>query len=297
MKREDVNNKKDKDKKKERIERRLNTYRKEVGKDNIKDLTLEELENFVKKYYKSSNRIGFYNQISILNEILIENNNKNMIDSRKLVNECVKFNEDKYFTKPEVIDLCNSLTNYQDKFIIYALFSGIVGKNCDDLLSIKTKDIATDCSYIKVNGKVFFTDDTLKKYTRELIKEKVYIRETSKGDFPVELNMDNPYLIKLMPNKKNDALNKMPLSTLHGKLSKLTNLLLEEGFNVKLTVSSLYYSGIMFKMFEKEIDENVEWSIEKLDQYLKMNDYYINPIELYRKYYNKYHGTNSIVEL
>ena len=49
--------------------------------------------------------------------------------------------------------------------------------------------------------------------------------------------------------------------------------------------------------FEKEIDENVEWSIEKLDQYLKMNDYYINAIELYRKYYNKYHGTNSIAEL
>lgn len=292
-------NKKDKEIKEERIQDKLNTYRKELGKENLKDLTLDELENFVRSNFNNSaNRSGFYNQVSIINEILEQNNSLIKVDSAKLVNSCVTFDETKYFTKAELTDICDLLTNAQDKFILYALFTGIMGKNCDDLLSIKTEDVASDYSYIRVKGEVVFADDNLKKYIKDTMEEEVYVRENNKYGITYEdLNMNNPYLIKPIPSTKNDdGINKMSKAALNGRLSKLNSLLLNQKIVVTLNPTALYYSGIMFKMFVKEIEDNIEWSIPILDDYLKMNSIPVNAIELYRKYYNKYHGSNSLRE-
>ena len=298
--RENKDVKRDRDIKKNRTEKNLKAYTRELNKNYIKNLTQEEIENFIKENYKSGNRLGFYNQISILNDILIEKGSKIVINSKSLVNECVIADDSKYFLKAEILDICNALTNTQDKFIIYALFNGIMGKNCEDLLSIKTTDVSKDCSYIKVNGHIYFLDDILKEYVKDLLKDEVYIREVpnSNAEYIERLNTSCPYLIKPVPNKRtNDGLDMMTRNNLNGRLQKLNKLLLEEGYDVRLAPKSLYFSGIMFKMFEKEIDENVEWTVEGLDDWLKMNDYQINSIELYRKYYNKYHGANSLNEL
>lgn len=298
--RENKDVKRDRDIKKERTEKNLKAYTRELNKNYIKNLTQEEIENFIKENYKSGNRLGFYNQISILNDILIEKGSKIVINSKELVNECVITDDSKYFLKAEVLDICNALTNTQDKFIIYALFNGIMGKNCEDLLSIKTTDVAKDCSYIKVNGHIYFLDDELKKFTEDLLKDEVYVRETPNlnTEYTERFNTSSPYLIKTIPNKRtNDGLDMMTRNNLNGRLQKLNKLLLEEGLDVKLAPRSLYYSGIMFKMFQKETDENIEWTVEGLDDWLKMNDYQINSIELYRKYYNRYHGANSLNEL
>ena len=293
-------NKKDKEIKENRIQEKLNLYRKELGKENLKDLTLDELENFVRSNFNNSaNRSGFYNQVSIINEILEQNNSLIKIDSAKLVNSCVTFDETKYFTRAELVDICDLLTNSQDKFILYALFSGIMGKNCDDLLSIKVEDIASDYSYIKVNDSIVFADENLKKYIKNIIDEEVYVREGLKHGIVYEdLNMNNPYLIKPIPSVKNDdGINKMSKAALNGRLSKLNSLLLNQKIVVTLNATALYYSGIMFKMFEKEIDDNVEWNITNISDYLKMKSIPVNAIELYRKYYNKYHGSNSLREV
>ena len=293
-------NKKDKEIKEERIQDKLNTYRKELGKENLKDLTLDELENFVRSNFNNSaNRSGFYNQVSIINEILEQNNSLIKVDSAKLVNSCVTFDETKYFTKAELTDICELLTNAQDKFILYALFTGIMGKNCDDLLSIKTEDVASDYSYIRVKGEVVFADDNLKKYIKDTMEEEVYVRENNKYGITYEdLNMNNPYLIKPIPSTKNDdGINKMSKAALNGRLSKLNSLLLNQKIVVTLNATALYYSGIMFKMFEKEIDDNIEWNITNISDYLKMKSIPVNAIELYRKYYNKYHGSNSLREV
>lgn len=294
-------NKKDKEIKENRIEIKLNAYKKELNKENLKDLTLDELENFVRSNFNNSaNRSGFYNQVSIINEILEQNNSLVKIDSAKLVNSCVTFDETKYFTRAELTDICDLLTNAQDKFILYALFLGIMGKGCDDLLSIKTEDVASDYSYIRVKGEVVFTDENLKKYLEDTMNEEVYVREALKhGIVYEELNMNNPYLIKPIPSVKNDnGINKMSKAALNGRFSKLNSVLLETEQKVIVTLNptALYYSGIMFKMFEKEVDNCMEWSIPILEDYLKMNSIPVNAIELYRKYYNKYHGSNSLRE-
>ncbi len=64
------------------------------------------------------------------------------------------------FTKQEIIDICNSLVNVQDKFIIYGLFSGIRGNKYEDLVKLKVKDINFDVyrPYTEGNLKITFED-------------------------------------------------------------------------------------------------------------------------------------------
>jgi len=47
----------------------------------------------------------------------------------------------KYFTINEIQNICDSLINPQDKFIIYGLFKGLYGKAYSDLLELKIIDL------------------------------------------------------------------------------------------------------------------------------------------------------------
>jgi hypothetical protein len=45
----------------------------------------------------------------------------------------------------------------------------------------------------------------------------------------------------------------------------------------------------------KETMEGAIWTIDNIDKYLKMRNLRINKNELYRKYFNRYHGSNTVV--
>lgn len=289
-------NKKDKEIKFVRIKQYLHDFKLKIGKS---ELTQEELDQFVVEYFQSINRSAFYNQMSILNGILEEENSKVIVDSAKLVNRCVKINENKYFTRKEVLDICNALENTQDKFIVYAIFSGILGKGCEDLLDIKVEDVAEDFSYIQLKNDKIFCDDTMKEYLRDVIEDPIYVT-TFKGDLRIEyLNQDNPYLLKPIPSswRNNDGMDRMTTAVITNRFKKLSKGLQDDGLEVELNTRAIWYSGIMFKMFEKEVNDGVEFTIPKLDNYLKMNGLNVNAIELYRKYNNKYFGVNNLEEI
>ena len=287
---------KQKDIKKSKINKRLNKYRETLGKPNTKDLTTKDLERIVRMDFLSSDSLEFYKNISILNELLFEKGSRLRLDKDNLVESCVKPKEDKYFTKNELKQICNKLINYQDKFILYALFKGIKGKACEDLLSIKIEDVSKDFTYIKIRDNLVFTDDILKEYLKGLVDEKAYIRETFKGErYIEEYNLDNPYLLKPLPSKVNgNGMEKMTSETLRTRLNKISDLLfVNYNEKVALIPMKLYYSGIMFDMFEKETTEGIKWNISKIKEYSKAKGYSIKPYEVYTKYYNKYHKDNS----
>ena len=85
---------------------------------NYQDLTLELIEEFILKEFKSSNRAAIYNNIKILNQILKDNNVNIKIESSDYVNELVKSNSINYYTLNEIQLICNSFINASDSFII-----------------------------------------------------------------------------------------------------------------------------------------------------------------------------------
>lgn len=292
---------------KSKINKKLNKYKESLGKKSMNDLTASDLEEFVKANFltnstkNNKNNSKLVSNISSLNEILYEKGVNFRVNIDNLIGYCTKPKHKiyKYFSKKQIKEICDKLINYQDKFIVYSFFKGIVGSSCSDLLSIKTKDIANDLSYISIRGKIFFTDDILKEYLKGLLEEKTYIQDIPKiGRFTEDYELDSPYLIKVLPSEKSSyRARKMTSSALHERLEEISFLLfLNSGKNLKLTPVSLFYSGIMSDMYEKQLENNIEWDILSLGEYLELRGYHVNCFELYNRYCNKYVPKKIVTE-
>ena len=287
---------KDKDIKIDRLNNKLNFYMQKKGLNNT-NISENDIEEFAVNVLKSGNRSAFYNHLQLLNNILKNKNINYQVKEEKLVDKCVIFDESKYFTKSQILDICNLLLNACDKFIIYAMFYGILGKEYNDLRNIKIKDIAEDYSYILIDGRKILLDDVLKEYVKETIEQEVYVKNENGVYKYQEFNMNSEYLLKTINNKRNNyGLNKMGKSVFAVKLIKLSEELQAGNIKATLTASGLFYSGIMYKMFELESLYNIIWSISKIKNYLDVNGYNINANELSFKYHQFYHGTSSSIE-
>ena len=286
--------------KKQRTIKRLRDTFKEK---QISELNSDDLKKFIVKNFKTINRSAYYNSIKILNEILKEYDNFIEIDSKLYVEECVQTRDIQYFTKTEIISVCNTLMNFQDKLIIYLLWNGIMGKEYKDILNMRVSDVAEDYSYIMVNGRKFMCDDYMKFLVKGTIKQRTYVKfiknsEDMLSPDTFDFNSSSPYLIKVKPSKRNnDGLNPMTSSALQRKLTKLQDVYADahEGEQLILSGLSLVKSGIMYDLFMQETMTGKLWTIESIDEYLKIRGHKINKNELYRIYWNRYHDSKVAI--
>ena len=260
------------------------------------DLTLELIEEFVLKEFKSNNRASVYNNINILNAILKENNVNIQLESSDYVNELVKSNSINYYTLNEVKSICNSFINASDSFIIYALYNNLRGKEFKDILNIKTSDVADDNSYIMINNSKFICDDYMQKLLEVLRKEDIYIKNmeivgTNVPDY-YAYNMDSEYLLKTIKSKRNNnGLSPMKRITLQTRLIRLSDMFYNNtGIKINLSATNLATSKILYEMFVKETTEGVVWDMPTIESWFKEMNYKGNSAEIFRKYKLKYHN-------
>lgn len=262
----------------------------ELTKDDIEKILLEGEYPLVKE-----SRTTMYNNISALNNVLKENGSNIIISSSDYVDK-LKFNEDKYFTRKEIRDICNLFTNPQDKFIVYALWNGIMGKDYEDLVNLKVQDIVYDKEgnpqYLKVKNNKVECDEYMQKILKDTLQEDYYetYNNTSSGILGFEFNMDSPYIIKVKPTKlTNDGLNPMNKSGVQAKLKRLNESFNETDIRgIHLTGKTLERSGIMFDMFLKEVYEDVVWTAEKVKEWFKIEGLKGDLSEIHRIYHKKY---------
>lgn len=290
-----LDNKKDYEVKKARINNQLIDY---LGKHE--KITHRVLENFIYEHLKTCNRSVYYDYMRIFNNIL-KNDFKLDIqfDSKKYVDKCVKVEDNNFFSQGEIQALCNELSNAQDKFIIYAIFKGIMGKEYEDLRNIKISDVASDYSYIKLKNRTVFCDDYLKDILEDTILSYSY--ETfGDGTYNYyDFNMESEYVLKTRCTKlNNNGLNPITKCNIQQKFIKLSNYINNINDNnegkIKLSGRNIYKSGIMWDMHLKELYGGVQWSILKVQDYVNVENLNMNASELYKTYCNVYYGTNSI---
>lgn len=284
--------------KKERVNNNLSKFMR-VESLSHDELTIKDIEKFMDEYFNTISRSVFYNNVKILNEILNDDEINIFIDRSKYVDKYVKIADEQYLTLKEVQKLCKTTINYQDRLIIYGLFNGIYGKNYSDLLNITKNDVAEDYSYINLqSGKRFICDDFMKNILRGCMKEKSYRKYVTsdeiRSSYDFDLAEDSPYLIKPMPTPKNNfGRNAMSASALQRKFEKISAAYKDEtGEEVILTGMSLIESGVLYNMFIQEIENGKDWSNDNIDKYLKMNGLKGNNADKYRRYYQRYFGTN-----
>jgi hypothetical protein len=280
-----------------KLNRIENNFKNFMNKKGLNDSNISEgdLKEFVIDNLSSINRSAFYNQLSIFKSLLDNKHIPYKLEEKDLVEECVYFDNSKYFKKTQILDMLNLLINAQDKLMIYLIFNGILGKGYKELINIKVSDVAKDYTYINVDGNKILCDDIMKELLKDTIEQEVYVQTTKSGNtMYYDFNMNNEFLFKpIVSRTNNNGLDAYNRNGITRKLLRLTEELQHEGLNVVISATGLFQSGIMHKLFVFSILNNLECTINNVENYLKINGYRINANEFTLKYHQLYYGCNS----
>ena len=239
------------------------------------------------KKIPTTSYFGLYTNITYINEVL------KFLGRDDLVLTVSDFQEDignktDLFTKQEIIDICDTLANAQDKFIIYALFSGIRGNKYSDLVNLKVKDINFDTKEIKLpSGKIIIMDEYLEDILRDITDAefgKYYYKLNRSGLYDInsfyKLNMDSEYVVKVKPTVTNGhGLGAFSFQGLQTRLKGISKVL-----GINLLGVNIYRSGVISRM--NEIKE--DWIQSEILTYLKDNNHNLTAYETQKAYESVY---------
>lgn len=204
-------------------------------------------------------------------------------------NEVVKDNKGIY-TKEEITAICNQFINAQDRFLIYGLWYGLKEKKFEDITAIKVSDVNFENNIIKIGNKSIVMDNTLKTYCLLAIEQKEYFKLGDAYDNTNDsymLNKNNPYIIKVKPQiNNNNGMNRMTFNGLRTRIANL-NYSLEE-YNVLLKPQKLYMGGVIHKMYEEAISNNIQWNNSTIKQFKEKYNLKIFSVDTLLAYKSKY---------
>ena len=157
----------------------------EKSNRSIEKVSLDDIDKFIDKYLLGEARVSLYYNIKYLNDILLDRNINIRVNSSDYINK-LKFNSGKYFTKREIQQLCRVFSNSQDRFIVYALWNGIMGKDYTDLVNLKVSDIVKDeigtPLYINVSGRKVKCDEFMQEIIQDVLEDNIYYQYTVSAD-------------------------------------------------------------------------------------------------------------------
>ncbi|MCI9976498.1 hypothetical protein JY742_10235 [Clostridioides difficile] len=277
---------------------RINGYLEEFMKkseiDKISNLTEENIDVFIKTRLIGESATTVYTNLRILRDILKENKYDIDIDTNKY-SDLIKFNVNKYFTRNQIKNICSAFLNAQDKFIVYALFNGIMGKDYVELRFLKVTDIAKDYSYINLPNRRFLCDDYMKEILEDVVEEDYYTKSEIRGsnkETEYKFNMDCEYVIKTRPTKMTD--NGMKAISKNGIQNRLKTLSIAfEDLDIHLTGKTLQKSGIIYDMYEQEAYECMNWTIPEIKRYLELKCLKGDANNIYKAYHQRYHNLKT----
>lgn len=277
---------------------RINGYLEEFMEkskiDKISNLTEENIDVFIKTRLIGESATTVYTNLRILRDILKENKYDIDIDTNRY-SDMIKFNVNKYFTRNQIKNICSAFLNAQDKFIVYALFNGIMGKDYVELRFLKVTDIAKDYSYINLPNRRFICDDYMKEILEDVIEEDYYTKSEIRGsskETEYKFNMNCEYVIKTRPTKLTD--NGMKAISKNGIQNRLKTLSIAfEDLDIHLTGKTLQKSGIIYDMYEQEAYECMNWTIPEIKRYLELKCLKGDANNIYKAYHQRYHNLKT----
>jgi hypothetical protein len=249
---------------------KVEPYEEQFGKD-LAEFSIREILNFYKLICSPS--VDFLNNINCQfrmytawcqsQNLLADNQNHyNEIDY-KILMSCVNIGlmKDKIITRTKLLKLLTALAeNPVDQFIPLAIFEGICGDQCKDLLSLTIKDAENGYCYIKSDVKVTMSYE-LQRYARLAAYEYMYYNSASIGkrkEFPLDKG-DNHIIKKVITHGGQNE--EVHYHTIQKKLRKMQDVLGVAGFTVK----ALKESGRIHLITEtmKQYNCNIEEAIQK----------------------------------
>ena len=258
-------------------------YRKlgEFTSKNIKELTKQELDEFIQLLIKDLSYTTGCSYIALLNKVL-----------RIECNGCIISMSDYklgiktkgYMKKDDLMGIINLLDSYQDKFILMAIFNGIAGKQLSELINLKMEQVDLNKGIIKLENRVVKMNDEFKKITELAMSQDkgLVITEDSLSlnVYEYDFNMKSEYVIKVRPYAKNNfGLNPMSYNGIRTRLYDIANYL-----GVDIIATAIEKSGYLDRMNR----EKTEWTVAKAREWAKREGIKVegnNLLKLYKSVY------------
>ena len=261
----------------------------ELKKEDYNNSKLKRLD-LIKLSSKICNNsyYGLYTNLVYINEVMSYLDRDDLLITTKDFQDQILEKKTDLFTKQEIIDICDSLVNAQDRFIVYALFSGIRGNKYEDLVKLQVKDINFETKEILLpSGKIIKMDEYLEDILKDITDKKFgcyYYKLNRSGQYDInsfyKFNMDSEYVLKVKPTVTNNhGLGFMSFQGLQTRLKGLSSVL-----NIQILGVNVYRSGVISRMH----DIKDTWSQSEILNFLKENQYNLTAYETQRAYEDMY---------
>lgn len=181
------------------------------------------------------------------------------------------------YKKEEVIAFAEDLINAQDKFILLALFNGIMGDDMVELRELKVADIDFEKNIINVSGRVIEMDSYFANVAKEAIAQQVYQSRFSnctstKDDYLINTNSE--FVIRVKPTKRN---NMGASGISYEGLRTRVKTILDNVGAVYATPKTIVTSGVVSKLQ----DIQPLWTQEGVANELKRQGYKMSARRIY----------------
>lgn len=259
----------------------------EDGNHFVDDITSKDTAEFIsttlgKEKYKTS-----ATKTSILTKLMSELGLD--ITFRCINPNDIKKNLFEYPTLSEILDICNSLINYQDRFIVYSVFCGFAELSLYNLRNLKVKDVDFDNNIVYDNDKKVDVDDIFIDLASKTKKQRTYYKLMSPESLQnlttslsYDFNQESEYLIKTKPTSKNEnGIKPISQIALRQRFSFLNDTL--DAWT--LTPRHLRIAGFMHKMHE---EHEGKWTINMINEFKEKLGYKIDSHEVLITYNQKY---------
>ena len=261
----------------------------ELKKEDYNNSKLKRLD-LIKLSSKICNNsyYGLYTNLVHINEVMSYLDRDDLLITTKDFQDQILEKKTDLFTKQEIIDICDSLVNAQDRFIVYALFSGIRGNKYEDLVKLQVKDINFETKEILLpSGKIIKMDEYLEDILKDITNKEFgcyYYKLNRSGQYDInsfyKFNMDSEYVLKVKPTVTNNhGLGFMSFQGLQTRLKGLSSVL-----NIQILGVNVYRSGVISRMH----DIKDTWSQSEILNFLKENQYNLTAYETQRAYEDMY---------
>lgn len=200
------------------------------------------------------------------------------VDTMNLVE--TKVTKKRMITHQEMLSLVDDILNPCDKFLMYALYSGIAGtpKQCelcfldeDDLQEgniISIPSVDKEGNVIK-NARFIKADDLLYSLAKESANTYVY-KSTLSDSYDRKL-----YTNRILKPASNEA-KESNLSSCHSRLRRRFTTICEKYFVEDLTAGDIKWSGIIYNMRLIQVEMNLPsiFDVIKTEQFKKLREQY-----------------------
>lgn len=187
-------------------------------------------------------------------------------------------------SKKEIMSYIDILDNEQDKFIVYALFKGIAGKEVEELRTLKTKQVDFKNKKIILSNREVEMDGVMVELVAGAIKQDVYELIKFSDGASVQsfnFNMSSEYIIKNRPTKTNNmGTDVMKYDAFRKRLKTISQYL-----DNNITPDILLKSGYAYMVYEKYGKDATYSMVEQLIKEKSMKASIRNVINAYKNIY------------